>query len=98
MTILCVTALGQGDGPPNGYVPDEKTAVAVAEAVLSPVYGSKHIKHERPFKAALNNGVWRVSGTLNCGKLPAGTICVGGTAVVEIQKSDGRIISMVHHK
>lgn len=50
--------------PPKGYVPDETTAVRIAEAVLSPIYGEEQIKNERPFKGRLVEGVWIVSGTL----------------------------------
>jgi hypothetical protein len=31
-------------------IPDEKTAVAVAEAVLIPIYGEERVRKERPFK------------------------------------------------
>ena len=96
--LLSEVVSAQGYIPPNGFIPDEKTAIAVAEAVLMPVYGMKHIEHERPFKAVLKDQVWRVSGTLNCGTLRPGVVCMGGTAVVEISKTDGRIISMVHYK
>jgi hypothetical protein len=37
--------------PKNGFVPDAETAVKIAEAVLIPVYGEKHIMSERPFKS-----------------------------------------------
>jgi len=51
--------------PKNGFVPDEKTAVAVAEAILSPIYGQDQIVHERPFHAELDgNDVWKVEGSL----------------------------------
>jgi hypothetical protein len=82
------------------YVPDEKTAVAIAEAVLIPIYGRKHIESERPFKAKLKDGIWYVNGTLHCGKSkqPVDEICVGGAAAVQLAKRDGRIIEMVHYK
>jgi hypothetical protein len=80
--------------PKDGFVPDAKTAERIAEAVLIPVYGAEQISRERPFKAARRGDVWTVTGTLNCGAPQ----CVGGTAVVEISKTSGAIISMVHFK
>jgi hypothetical protein len=88
---------GQGNTPKEGYVPNSDTAGQIAEAVLIPVYGKKHIESERPFTAKLKDGVWTVSGTLHC---PDGTTtnCVGGVAVVEISKADARILSMIHYR
>ena len=78
--------------PSNGYVPDPATAVQIAEAVLIPVYGRATIDVERPFRATLKQGVWTVSGTLNC------TNCDGGVAIVRLAKADGRVLSMIHGK
>ncbi|WP_092671962.1 NTF2 fold immunity protein [Hymenobacter arizonensis] len=50
-----------GQVPSKGNVPDAKTAVRIAEAVLLPPYGSKVIRQERPFLAELrNDSVWVV--------------------------------------
>ena len=94
------TALGQGYTPSNGFVPDEATAVRVAEAVLIPVYGAKQIESERPFTAKLKNGVWTVEGTLRCpdGRSGFTTCDEGGVATVKLSKEDARIISMIHYK
>jgi len=75
--------------PKNGFVPDEKTAIAIAVAVWSPIYGEEKIQNEKPFKATLKNDVWRVEGTL-----PNGYI--GGVAVAEISKDDARILRVSH--
>jgi hypothetical protein len=77
--------------PKEGYVPNAETAVKVAEAVLSPVYGKAKIASERPFVAKLRGGVWRVEGTMH-------TTGHGGVALVEISKSDGQILRMTHGK
>jgi hypothetical protein len=81
-------------------VPDSKTAVKIAEAVLIPVYGEKQIDSERPLHAKLKDNVWTVSGTLRCpdGRGGTTTSCDGGTAEVKIAKDDGRILSMIHYK
>jgi hypothetical protein len=75
--------------PVSNLVPNEKTAVAVALAVLEPIYGAQLLKFESPFRATLKGGVWTVEGTL-----PAGY--VGGVASVELSKDDVRIIRIVH--
>jgi NTF2 fold immunity protein len=100
-TVLFASALfGQGYKPKSGYVPDSKTAVRIAEAVLAPVYGEKHIESERPFSATLKDGEWTVTGTLRCpdGKGGVTTSCDGGVAEVRISKGDARILYMMHGK
>jgi len=104
LLFLCIVEIGISEGyhPPGGYVPDSKTAITIAEAVLIPVYGKKHIESERPFKATLEDDVWTVAGTLYCRDGKPATdkppTCVGGVAVVQISKADARIISMIHYK
>jgi hypothetical protein len=77
--------------PKDGFVPDTVTAIWIAEAVLSSIYGEEKIKSERPFKATLKNDVWTVEGSL-----PEGWR--GGVAIVEISKQDGRILRVSHGK
>lgn len=99
--LICISASAQGGKPTasskgnflpkNGYVPDETTAIAVAEAVLVPIYGREKIQSERPFHAKLESGTWIVEGTLPEGK-------EGGVATVKLLKSDGRILSVIHGK
>ena len=79
--------------PENGYVQDETTAAKIAEAVLSSIYGQETIDEEKPLKAGLKDAVWTVEGTLNC---PEGQRCLGGVAVVEISKDDGKILRVSH--
>ena len=98
-TLIVIMAVGLSFGdepkhsfkPKAGFVPDEKTAVAIAVAVWSPVYGEEKIQKERPFKAVLKDGVWLVEGTL-----PAEYN--GGVAVAEISKADARILRISHSK
>jgi hypothetical protein len=91
---------GQGYKPASGYVPDSKTAIRIAEAVLDPVYGNKHIESERPFTATLKDGVWTVTGTLHCPDATGGSTisCDGGVAEVRISKDDARVLYMMHGK
>ena len=98
---IVVLAVAQSYRPKEGYVPDSATAVKIAEAVLVPIYGKKQIESEQPFTAKLKDDVWTVSGTLYCSDGKGGRTtepCLGGTAVVQISKVDGRVISMIHYK
>jgi hypothetical protein len=83
--------------PAGGYVPDATTAVRIAEAVLIPIYGAKQIGYEKPFNATLDGDVWTINGTLHC-KTTAQSICVGGTAVVQLSKTTGEVLLLVHEE
>jgi hypothetical protein len=89
--LVCSVSVAQAPQPKNGFIPDEQTAIKVAEAILSPIYVEKQIASERPFHAALHEGVWTVEGTL-----PAGW--EGGVASIRIDKKTGAIISYIHGK
>ena len=90
----------QANNPPVA-IPDEVTAVKIAEKALAKVYGKKKIESERPFKAMLRDGIWHVGGTLYC-KDQHGTVvtvaCVGGVAMAEVRQKDGRVLKMTHTK
>jgi hypothetical protein len=76
--------------PKEGFVPNDKTAIRIAEAVLSAIYGEDQIAKEQPFAAILKGGVWTVTGHLSTGN--------GGVALAEIAKTDGRILRVTHGK
>src|SRR4051812_7702102 len=77
--------------PPKGYVADAATAIKIAVAVWEPIYGRKQIEGEKPFTAVLRNGIWTVQGSL---PLHA----IGGVALAEIARKDGRILRVTHGK
>ena len=77
--------------PPEGVVPDEQTAISIAVAVWSPIYGQDKIAKQEPYQVFLVDGYWVVSGSLSIRK-------VGGTAKIVIAKEDGRIIDISHGK
>jgi hypothetical protein len=83
--------------PRDGYIPDMRTAVRVAEAVMIPIYGARLVASEKPFHATLDGDVWTVSGTMGC-KTTAHSICVGGTAVMQLSKATGEILLSVHEE
>jgi hypothetical protein len=70
-------------------VPNEQVALRIAEAVLIPIYGQETIDAEKPLVATLREGVWTVTGTLPPRH-------VGGVALIEIARADGRIIRVSH--
>ena len=78
--------------PEGGFVPDSVTAVRIAVAVWTPMYGARQIRGQAPYHATLRDSVWTVEGTLHCG----GASCRGGMAVAEIAKRDGRILRVSH--
>lgn len=82
-------------------VPDEQTAVTIAEKALAKVYGKKQIESEKPFTATLRDGVWHVGGTIYR-KVKQGNVftgaCVGGVAMADIRQSDGRVLKTAHTK
>lgn len=77
--------------PPNGVVPDEKTATRIGEAVISAAYGEEMLRSELPLRVELDKGVWTVVGTLQRGVR-------GGTAIIRISQKDGRVLYLGHEQ
>ena len=82
--------------PPEGLVPDSATAIRIAEAVATPIYGAAVIDGGRPLVAKLDGDVWFVFGTLP--QPPPGWRYVGGTLHVDISRIDGRILRIIHDR
>ena len=72
--------------PPDGCVPDTKTAFKIANAILLPIYGEREVEFNKPFTAVLKKGIWTVGGM---GQHPN---IEGGGMEIDISKSDGRIL------
>jgi hypothetical protein len=93
LLLLLLPALSLADGnnyvPANGAIPDQATALRVAEAILEAAYGKIEIARGEPFTATLKGDVWVVQGTI-----PAGW--VGGAGYVEIEKSKGCVVQIGH--
>ena len=101
IAVVLLTASAQSKGqdiprPAAGYVPDEATAIRVAEAVLIPIYGQRKIEGERPLTATLKGDVWTIKGSLP--KAGPGEIVMGGVATVRLSKRTGCILSVGHGK
>ena len=74
----------------QNLVPNEITAMKIAEAVWLPIYG-KAIYRKKPFVAKLiDDKIWQVKGTLKAQK--------GGVPFIEIQRCNGKILKVVHGK
>jgi hypothetical protein len=87
----------RGFVPKDGFVPSATVALAIADAVLIPVYGKKVIDSERPFKAVLNGNVWTITGSVPCDG-PPGAVCPGGAAEIRVSKRTGQILFMTHYQ
>ena len=71
--------------PVDGRVPNEETAIRIAEAVLLPIYGKRTYEF-RPFTVKLeNDSIWNVESSI-----PRKALF--GYYYVEIQKKDGKIL------
>ena len=81
--------VARSDRPKNGFVPNAEIAERIAEAVASGLYGESTAAQERPFRARLNGDIWTVMGTLP-------HLSLGGVAIVQINRDDGRIL-FAHH-
>jgi hypothetical protein len=79
--------------PSDGYVPDEATAIAIAEAILVPIYGAGSIDNQKPFSVSLDKDIWTVMGQLQ--KRP-NRLRVGGVFQMQISKTDARVKSVTH--
>ncbi len=77
--------------PPDALVPDQATAYAIAEAILSPIYGAEKIRSERPYVGKLENGIWTIQGSI-----PKNA--VGGAFFIRIARKDGRVIDFGHYR
>lgn len=72
--------------------------MTLAKQELAKIYGERQINLERPFTAKLTEGTWYITGTLHC-KDQHNVIteaCVGGIAMANIRKSDGRVLKTGH--
>ncbi len=83
------TGVVQEYAPSDGMVPSQSVALDIARTYLWTIYGADQMKREMPLKATLRSGVWRVVGTW---KGPG----FGGNAEIEICRSNGRVLSVIH--
>jgi hypothetical protein len=91
----CAGSREENVKPAAGYVPDAKTAIRIAEAVLIPIYGEKEVQFERPYHAELHGRTWRVYGSLPKLK-PGWAWGGGGVAEAVIDRYTGKVLRVTH--
>jgi hypothetical protein len=72
--------------PTAGCVPNAETAIRIAEAVWSPIFGDEIVKSQRPFHAELMNETWTVRGSP--------PVPTERSLIAQIEKNDGRILKI----
>jgi hypothetical protein len=76
----------------NVSILKKETAIKIAVAVWTKIYGKDHIAEQKPYIASLEDGIWCISGTL------PKKYTIGSTAYAEIIKESGKIIRVSHGK
>jgi hypothetical protein len=93
--VLLITIHGELSGaqklpmPQQGIIPDEVTAVKVAEIILPLNFSADVVEKFQPYHAQLKDGVWTIYGTLKVGSR-------GGTPMMRIRKKDGKVLGVWH--
>ena len=82
VVTLLVYALASAQVPKNKPVPNESTAIRIAEAALTRTRGKSWVEHNGPYHARLNKKVWIVSGTRPPGQ-------TGGEVFISVDKNTG---------
>ena len=101
VAFLCAAGFAFGQNVPalfdrpGGLVPNEHTAVAIAEAVLFPIYGENEIRGQKPYVVKLVEGKWIINGSMPKAKDTQDAI-VGGTFHIVILQRDGRVLEIGH--
>ena len=72
--------------PPQGFVPDSATAVRIAVAIWTPIYGDGQFMTQRPVIATLTDGIWTVTGTVRTKVelTPGNIFIVNGTPMNDV--------------
>ena len=95
MMVLLLTVLVWGKDAKKehrDYVPDENTAVHIAEAVLTAEFGEERVKAQLPLRGDNTyHDVWVVQGT------EPGPPRKGGGIAVMINRHSGCIINVMEH-
>jgi hypothetical protein len=79
----------KGYFPKEGFVPTAEIAFQIAEPLLNQIYGKETIEEEKPFSINLENDIWIIVGHIEEG-------LKGGVAYMEIRKSNGEILKVIH--
>lgn len=77
----------------TGEVKTAEEAFCIAIPVLEEGFGKEDVNHQKPFIINLIDDIWVIEGTLHQSNAE---IIYGGTAYIEIKKSNGAILKIVH--
>lgn len=77
--------------PKDGFVSTPEIAYNIAESILSKIYGKENIEKQKPFSINLENDIWIIEGNIEKDYL-------GGVAYMEIRKSNGEVLKVLHGK
>ena len=72
-------------------IKDKETAIKISEAMLFEIYGRDNIITQRPFEINFIDGYWILNGTLP-------EKMKGGTFLIIIQATNGKVIKLTHGK
>jgi NTF2 fold immunity protein len=93
LVLFMFTTAVSGEKEHKDYVPDQKTAVRVAEAILVAQYGEERVNAQLPLLAdGSNKDFWIVQGSAH-----AAVPSFGGGPAVWINKHSGCILGVVEH-
>ena len=73
--------------PAKGMVPDEATAVKLADILLPQAFPPEEVNRFVPYHAQLKKDVWTIFGTLKPNSR-------GGTPMMSISKRDARVLEV----
>jgi hypothetical protein len=90
MSMAAATAQNLSREFPEGLVSDQKTAIAIAEAVLFHVYGERTIREQRPYIIKHVRDKWIIDGA------PPPRGMAGGSFHIVISQRDGRVLEITH--
>jgi len=75
---------------PQAMIDNPDMAMKIAEIYLTKFYGEKVMKAEVPLRASLQGDVWHLTGR----DLPTGS--VGGVAEIDLCRTNGQVLRVVH--
>ncbi|GHT26957.1 hypothetical protein AGMMS4957_22350 [Bacteroidia bacterium] len=84
----------EGSIPQEGFISSPEIAAKIAEIVWTAKYPKANIQNEKPFSVKLENDIWIIEGYWD--KEDHDTF--GGVAYMEIRKSNGEILKVIHGK
>ena len=89
LVVLLISAGFGSMGPREqkvDFVPDEATAIRIAEAVLTPIHGQVQVEAQRPYSVSSpTKDYWAVEGS---------KVQIGGGFLVVIKKKSGCIVTV----